>query len=162
LPQRKPKRRAVSADAAPDAAGEPYVVDATADALAADAPQAPNKSRPRRKFYRPRPRRPIGEDPVGEPSKTMLFVANLGFNIDDEGLSALFTDADIDVVSARVVRRRWEPRKSKGYGFVDVGSEEQQQKAIEALQGKEVGGRTIAVKIAVSTHRADEADAPAS
>ncbi|KIM68720.1 hypothetical protein SCLCIDRAFT_1208915 [Scleroderma citrinum Foug A] len=160
---RKPKRRAASADAAPDAAGEPYVVDATADALAANTPQAANKRRPYRKFYRPRPRRPIGEDPVGEPSKTMLFVANLGFNIDDEGLSALFTDAEIDVVSARVVRRRWgQPRKSKGYGFVDVGSEEQQQKAIEALQGKEVGGRAIAVKIAVSTHRVDEVDAPAS
>ena len=81
----------------------------------------------------------------------MLFVANLGFNIDDAGLAALFTDAGISVKSARIVRRRWgKPRKSKGYGFVDVGDEEQQKKAIEALQGKEVGGRAIAVKIAVN------------
>ena len=82
----------------------------------------------------------------------MLFVANLGFNIDDAGLSQLFTDAGIAVKSARIVRRRWgKPRKSKGYGFVDVGDEEQQKKAIAALDGKEVGGRTIAVKIAVNT-----------
>ena len=70
----------------------------------------------------------------------MLFVANLGFNIDDAGLAALFTDAGIEVKSARIVRRRWgKPRKSKGYGFVDVGDEEQQKKAIEALQGRRSG-----------------------
>lgn len=88
----------------------------------------------------------------------MLFVANLGFNIDDAGLSTLFTDAGINVVSARIVRRRWgQPRKSKGYGFVDVGSEEEQHKAIAALEGKDVGGRAIAVKIAVNTPHEEEA-----
>lgn len=103
----------------------------------------------------------------------MLFVANLGFNVDDAGLAALFTEAGIEVVSARIVRRRWgHPRKSKGYGFVDVGSEENQQKAIKALEGKEVAGRPIAVKIAVNTPEAAEdaqtdaaapaADAPAT
>ena len=82
----------------------------------------------------------------------MLFVANLGFTVDDAGLSALFTDAGIQVISARIVRRRWgQPRKSKGYGFVDVGSEEEQAKAIAALEGKDVGGRPIAVKIAVNS-----------
>lgn len=81
-----------------------------------------------------------------------MFVANLGFNIEDEGLAALFTEAGIKVNSARIVRRRWgKPRKSKGYGFVDVGEEEEQKKAIEALEGKEIGGRAIAVKIAVNT-----------
>jgi len=90
----------------------------------------------------------------------MLFVANLGFNIDDASLSSLFTDAGIVVNSARIVRRRWgQPRKSKGYGFVDVGSEEEQTKAIAALGGKEVGGRNIAVKVAVNTpHDVEGAD----
>jgi RNA recognition motif-containing protein len=83
----------------------------------------------------------------------MLFVANLGFTVDDAGLSALFTEAGIQVTSARIVRRRWgQPRKSKGYGFVDVGSEEEQVKAIAALEGKDIGGRPIAVKIAVNSH----------
>jgi len=100
----------------------------------------------------PRPVRPIGEAPVGEPSKTMLFVANLGFSVDDAALSELFTSAGINVHSARVVRRRWgQPRRSKGYGFVDVGSEDEQRKALELLQGKEIGGREIAVKIAVNS-----------
>lgn len=88
----------------------------------------------------------------------MLFVANLGFNIDDAGLSSLFTEAGIVVTSARIVRRRWgQPRKSKGYGFVDVGSEEEQQKAITALEGKDVGGRAIAVKVAVNAPHDEEA-----
>jgi len=100
----------------------------------------------------PRPVRPMGEAPAGEPSKTMLFVANLGFSVDDAALSELFTSAGINVNSARVVRRRWgQPRRSKGYGFVDVGSEDEQRKALDLLQGKEIGGREIAVKIAVNS-----------
>lgn len=88
----------------------------------------------------------------------MLFVANLGFAVDDAGLSALFTEAGIHVISARIVRRRWgQPRKSKGYGFVDVGSEEEQHKAIAALEGKEIGGRSIAVKIAVNSSHDESA-----
>ena len=94
----------------------------------------------------------------------MLFVANLGFSVDDAGLAALFTEAGLEVVSARIVRRRWgNPRKSKGYGFVDVGSEENQKKAIAALEGKEVAGRPIAVKIAVNTpHENEDAEGAAA
>lgn len=65
-------------------------------------------------------------------------------------MTKVFTDAGIDVKTARVVRRRWgQPRRSKGYGFVDVGDEAEQQKAIAAVHGKEVEGRTLAVKVAV-------------
>jgi len=144
---RKPRRRS-------EEGGEPSV-----DAAAAQPSDAEKKAPRPRKPRAPRPPRPAGEDPVGEPSNTMLFVANLGFNIDDAGLSALFTDAGINVISARIVRRRWgQPRKSKGYGFVDVGGEAEQQKAIAALQNKDVGGRIIAVKVAVNTpHDDDEA-----
>lgn len=100
--------------------------------------------------------RTTGEEPQGEPSKTVLFVANLGFNIDDAGLSQLFKDAGIDVNTARIVRRRWgKPRKSKGYGFVDVGGEEEQKKAIAALEGKEVEGRQLTVKVAVNAGHDD-------
>jgi len=146
---RKPKAK--EEDGAPAAATTEATEATPADSTA-------TKKTPRvRKPKAPRPPRPAGEDPVGEQSTTMLFVANLGFNIDDAGLSALFTDAGIAVTSARIVRRRWgQPRKSKGYGFVDVGGEEEQKKAIEALQGKEVGGRAIAVKIAVNTPHDDE------
>ncbi|KAI0773936.1 hypothetical protein C8Q74DRAFT_1217882 [Fomes fomentarius] len=142
---RKPKRKTSEGEAP------------AADAPAAEADAAAKKTK-QRKPRTPRPARPAGEDPQGEPSTTVLFVANLGFNIDDAGLSALFTDAGILVKSARIVRRRWgKPRKSKGYGFVDVGDEAEQKKAIELLQGKEVGGRAIAVKIAVNPLNDDDA-----
>ncbi|KAI0315387.1 hypothetical protein OF83DRAFT_1284901 [Amylostereum chailletii] len=133
----------------------------------AAAPAEGEAKEPRKKRA-PRPPRPAGEEPVGEPSKTVLFVANLGFNVDDAALAALFTEAGIKVNSARIVRRRWgKPRKSKGYGFVDVGDEDEQKKAIEALEGKEVAGRPIAVKIAVNTQEdeekeKDESAAPAA
>jgi len=154
-PKKKKKKAARKPKAKEGEDGAPATTEGEA-APAADA--AATKKAPRvRKPKTPRPPRPAGEDPVGEQSKTMLFVANLGFNIDDAGLSALFTDAGIAVTSARIVRRRWgQPRKSKGYGFVDVGGEEEQKKAIEALQGKDVGGRAIAVKIAVNTPHDDE------
>lgn len=145
---RKAKR--TDAEAAADGAGDTPAPEGEA------TPEASAKKPRAKKPRTPRPARPAGEDPAGEPSKTMLFVANLGFSVDDAGLSALFTEAGINVVSARIVRRRWgQPRKSKGYGFVDVGGEEEQQKAIAALDGKDVGGRPIAVKVAVNTPHED-------
>ncbi|KAJ4472305.1 hypothetical protein J3R30DRAFT_3299184 [Lentinula aciculospora] len=131
------------------------------DTQTVEAP-APKKAPRQRKPRAPRTPRLAGEDPEGEQSKSVLFVANLGFSVDDAGLAALFTEAGINVVSARIVRRRWgAPRRSKGYGFVDVGGEEEQKKAIDALQGKEVGGRPIAVKIAVNSPHDEEAASPA-
>ena len=128
------------------------MVTADGEAEPAD-PTSEGESKPARKKRTPRPRRAAGEEPTGEPSKSVLFVANLGFNIDDTALTALFTEAGINVVSARIVRRQYgRPRKSKGYGFVDVGNEDEQTKAIAALEGKDVGGRPIAVKIAVNAH----------
>ncbi|KII95345.1 hypothetical protein PLICRDRAFT_121060 [Plicaturopsis crispa FD-325 SS-3] len=149
----KPKKKKKKAARKPKAKKEDGEAAEATDAAPAEGAAAGEGAKKRaRKAKAPRPPRPAGEDPAGEPSKTMLFVANLGFNIEDDGLSALFTEAGINVVSARIVRRRWgQPRKSKGYGFVDVGSEEEQKKAIAALEGKEVGGRTIAVKVAVNT-----------
>jgi len=153
----KPKKKKKPARK-PKAKSEGENADQAAQAEDATDPDNKKQSRPRKPKVVRTPR-PAGEDPVGEPSKTMLFVANLGFNIDDAGLQTLFTDAGVNVVSARIVRRRWgQPRKSKGYGFVDVGNEAEQTKAIEVLQGKDVGGRSIAVKIAVNTPHDEEAE----
>jgi RNA recognition motif-containing protein len=128
-----------------------------ADAPATDGAAAPEKKEksPRvRKPKVPRTPRPAGEDPVGEPSKTMCFVANLGFTTDDAGLEAIFTSAGLKVTSARVVRRRWgQPRKSKGFGFVELADEAEQKKAVTALDNKEIDGRVITVRVAVNTPR---------
>ncbi|PBL02210.1 RNA-binding domain-containing protein [Armillaria gallica] len=134
-------------------------VETPAPAVEGEAAAEAVPKKKARKPRAPRTARPAGEDPVGEPSGNMLFVANLGFNIDDDGLKGLFTEVGINVVSARIVHRRWgQPRRSKGYGFVDVGGEEEQKEAIAALDGKEVGGRNIAVKIAVNTPHDDAHD----
>jgi len=151
-PVRKPRKSIPEGDAAGEAPAEVEKPPSADD----DEP-APKKARAKRPRI-PRELRPTGEAPAGEPSKTMLFVANLGFNVDDDALRDLFTEADINVVSARVVRWRWgHPRKSKGYGFVDVGSEEEQTKGIAALHDKEINTRRIVVKVAVNASQADEA-----
>ena len=131
---------------------KPRVTVAVTDGETEPAPPtSEGESKPTRQRRSFRRHRVAGEEPTGEPSKSVLFVANLGFNIDDAALNDLFTEAGINVVSARIVRRQYgRPRKSKGYGFVDVGNEDEQQKAIAALEGKDVGGRPIAVKIAVN------------
>lgn len=145
--QRKPRRSTPEGDAAGETPAE-------VENPAAEGESAPKKARSKRPRA-PREPRPTGEAPAGEPSKNMLFVANLGFNVDDDALRDLFIEAGINVISARVVRWRWgHPRKSKGYGFVDVGSEEEQAKGIAALHDKEINSRPIVVKVAVNASQA--------
>ncbi|KAG8877165.1 hypothetical protein FRB97_003620 [Tulasnella sp. 331] len=119
------------------------------------------KERPARKPRAPRaprPRREPGEAPLGEPSKSVLFIANLAFSVDEAALTEFFINAGVNVKTARVVRRRWgTPRKSKGYGFVDVGDEAEQQKAIELTNGQALAQREISVKIAVDAKHTDRA-----
>jgi hypothetical protein len=88
--------------------------------------------------------------PTGEPSKTLLFVANLPFSIDDDKLAALFSG--LKVVSSRVIVKKFgaSEGRSKGFGFVDFENEEDQKKALSTIQGKEVEGRAIELKVAIA------------
>jgi len=153
-PRKKAAKKAKAEAGAPTENGAPVEGGEAHDEEAAAA----KKRTPKPKREPRPPRRAVGEEPTGEQSKTTLFVANLSFSLDDEGLAAIFTDAGIKVNSARIVRRRWgAPRRSKGYGFVDVGTEEEQLKAIAALQGKELAdGRQIAIKVAVDPEKDEE------
>lgn len=118
-----------------------------------------NRLRPPRPKRAPRPKREPGEEPTGEHSKNTLFVHDLPFSLDDAGLAALFTDAGYKVTSAHIVRRRWgHPRKSKGYGFVELESEDKQQEAMEKLQDKDVDGRAIKIKIAINQKNVEGED----
>ena len=55
------------------------------------------------------------------------------------------------------LQARNEPRKGRGFGFVTLSSEEQQQKAVAEMNGKEIEGREIAVKVAIdSPDKTDE------
>lgn len=60
------------------------------------------------------------------------------------------------------LQARGEPRKGRGFGFVTLASEEMQSKAVAEMNGKEIEGREIAVKVAIdSPDKTDEeANAP--
>src|SRR2546430_5594955 len=72
-----------------------------------------------------------------------LYVGNLGYGIGDSDLEKLFTTYG-SVRSAQVIKDR-DSGRSKGFGFVEMGSEQEAQAAITALNGKEIDGRTLAV-----------------
>jgi RNA recognition motif-containing protein len=72
-----------------------------------------------------------------------LYVGNLPYNITPEALKELFASAG-DVVSVDIVSDRMSGR-SKGFGFVEMGTEAEAQQAIETLNGRDVDGRTIKV-----------------
>lgn len=58
------------------------------------------------------------------------------------------------------LQARNEPRKGRGFGFVTLASEEMQQKAVAEMNGKEIEGREIAVKVAIdSPGKEDNAEA---
>jgi len=86
------------------------------------------------------------EGQESEPSKTTVFVANLPFATNDEGLRELFNG--FKVKSAHVVKRR--SGRSKGFGFVDLEDEGEQQKVLEGMQNVETEGRQLVIKVAHS------------
>jgi RNA recognition motif-containing protein len=72
-----------------------------------------------------------------------LYVGNLTFDTNDDGLRRLF-EAHGTVQSAQVIMDR-DTGRSKGFGFVEMGSDAEAQAAIAALGGKEVNGRQLTV-----------------
>ncbi|MCX7928910.1 MAG: RNA-binding protein [Patescibacteria group bacterium] len=74
---------------------------------------------------------------------TRLFVGGLPWSTTSDDLSSLFSQAGT-VVSATVVTDRMTGR-SRGFGFVEMGSEEEAQFAVQRFNNSEVGGRKIIV-----------------
>ena len=72
-----------------------------------------------------------------------LYVSNLSFAMRDAELQEVFTSFG-SVISAKVVMDRFSGR-SKGFGFVEMQSPDEAQKAMTALNGTEVAGRQIRV-----------------
>ncbi len=73
-----------------------------------------------------------------------IFIANLNFKIKSEFLKEVFEEYGT-VTSAKVITDRRSGR-SKGFGFVEMENEDEAQKAIEALNGKELDGRSVVVQ----------------
>jgi RNA recognition motif-containing protein len=72
-----------------------------------------------------------------------LYVGNLSFSVTDGDLLKMF-EAHGTVQSAQVIMDR-DTGRSKGFGFVEMGSDAEAQAAIQALNAKEVEGRALTV-----------------
>lgn len=86
-----------------------------------------------------------------------LFVGNLSWDTTDESLRNAFAALGT-VESATVITDKMSGR-SKGFGFVEMASDEEAAKAIETLNGKEIDGRPVTVNEArPMTERSDRSD----
>jgi RNA recognition motif-containing protein len=74
---------------------------------------------------------------------TKLYVGNLSYQTTDQQLSELFAEAG-NVSSAQVVTDRY-TGQSRGFGFVEMATEDEAQQAIAAINGRTVGGRALVV-----------------
>jgi RNA recognition motif-containing protein len=74
---------------------------------------------------------------------TNLFVGSLAYSVTDDELQQFFASAG-NVVSAKVIMDR-ESGRSKGFGFVEMGSDDEAKAAIAQLDGKDLNGRAISV-----------------
>lgn len=74
---------------------------------------------------------------------TKLFIGSLAWATTDDSLKEFFSQAGT-VVSASVIVDR-ETNRSKGFGFVEMSSDEEAKAAIDQLNGKDLDGRAIVV-----------------
>jgi cold-inducible RNA-binding protein len=72
-----------------------------------------------------------------------LYVGNLGYAVTDGDLSKLF-EPHGTVQSAQIIMDR-DTGKSKGFGFVEMKTDQEAQAAIAALNGQDSGGRALTV-----------------
>ncbi|ERS96762.1 rnp domain containing protein [Sporothrix schenckii 1099-18] len=156
--------------AATEAAAETAPKDVTNKPVGTE--EAGKKARQPREPREPRERRERGPPADGVPSKTKVMVANLPYDLKEDALKELFAayEPSTAKIALRPIPRfmikklqaRGEARKGRGFGFVTLASEELQQKAVAEMNGKEIDGREIAVKVAIdSPDKTDEeANAP--
>src|SRR6202045_1629171 len=72
-----------------------------------------------------------------------LYVGNLPYSVSDSDLQQMFEEHGT-VQSAQIIMDR-DTGRSKGFGFVEMGSDQEAQAAISALNGKEIDGRSLTV-----------------
>ena len=72
-----------------------------------------------------------------------LYVGNLPFNASDESLNEVFSQAG-NVESAKIIMDR-DTGRSKGFGFVEMSSDQEAADAIQKFNGADYGGRAMTV-----------------
>jgi RNA recognition motif-containing protein len=75
-----------------------------------------------------------------------LFVGSLSWGVNDDMLAEFFAAAGT-VASAKVITDR-DTGRSKGFGFVEMSTDEEAKAAVDQLNGKELDGRTINIDLA--------------
>ena len=75
-----------------------------------------------------------------------IYIAGLSRSVDDAGLEQLFAEFG-EISSAKVIMDKY-TGGSRGFGFVEMPNDEDAKKAIEALDGIQHDGRTLAVNVA--------------
>ena len=72
-----------------------------------------------------------------------IYVGNLSYSVTEEDLNAMFSEFG-NVTSAKLIMDR-DTGRSKGFAFVEMSGEDAGQKAIDELNGRDVGGRSLTV-----------------
>ncbi|KAJ3030770.1 UNVERIFIED_CONTAM: hypothetical protein HDU68_007847 [Siphonaria sp. JEL0065] len=141
---RKKNKKPANANAEAASAAEGN--NAPAAATSSASPAAPTDAA----STQPKPRTPRAPRTKlqGPSSKTTLFVANLPFKVDSDALKKIF--AEYQVASAKVVTLR--NGRSKGFGFVELVSETEQQKVLKDLEDASlnVDGRDLNIRVALT------------
>lgn len=75
-----------------------------------------------------------------------LFVGNLNYSVTSDQLQQLFAQAG-NVISCQVLTDRMTGR-SRGFGFVEMSTDEESQKAVDQFNGYEMDGRKLVVNVA--------------
>ncbi len=75
-----------------------------------------------------------------------IYVGNLSYGLSEEELGNVFSEFG-DVASTKIIVDK-DTGRSKGYGFVEMGTEEQAQSAITAMDGRDIDGRSAKVSLA--------------
>ena len=92
----------------------------------------------------------------GTPISRKVFVGNLSYQTTEDQLREAFSTAG-QVVSARIINDR-ETGRSRGFGFVEFGSEQDAEQAVRSMNDADLGGRKLRVNVA--EERAPRAGGP--
>ncbi len=75
-----------------------------------------------------------------------LYVGNLPFKVTENELTDAFSEFGVVVETALITDR--DTGRPRGFGFVTMGSPEEAERAVEGMNGKDLGGRTLTVNVA--------------
>jgi RNA recognition motif-containing protein len=89
-----------------------------------------------------------------EELKNKLYVGNLPYSLNQDGLKELFSQAG-ELTEAVVIADKFSGR-SKGFGFVTMTDDAAAEKAVEMFNGKEVEGRPLTVNVARPMQKRDD------